>query len=362
MNDLIVICKQIIKIIIAFIYGNYKYIVSSSYSDMLATEKYVFIFFSADYNNLGDIAITVAQEEFIRRVIGNEYNIIKVNESETYDVAKKMRRLPIENVLITMIGGGNNGSLYEFIEAPRRFLLWKFKKYKIVSFPQSITFENNIKSKPYKWAFSYCCNRCKNLILTAREKESYYMYEKIQNSDVILVPDIVFSFNNFSKELKRYNDVTFILRDDKEKNLDKDIQNKIIEVVKNNFQCSYFWDTCDIQYISGESKNIVNDYLNKLSTVSLAITDRLHGMILCYISKTPCIVMGNNNGKILSTYETWLKDQNYIKFYDPSDGLEKLSELIYELKELNKIEYVNLNQNFNTLEIVLREDKGKCKK
>ena len=42
----------------------------------------------------------------------------------------------------------------------------------------------------------------------------------------------------------------------------------------------------------------------------LVITDRLHGMIFCYITKTPCIVMPNNNHKILMTYEKNSKSQD----------------------------------------------------
>ena len=47
-------------------------------------KKYAFVFFAADYNNLGDLAITVSQQKFLMSLIGEEYTVIKINEGDTY--------------------------------------------------------------------------------------------------------------------------------------------------------------------------------------------------------------------------------------------------------------------------------------
>lgn len=57
-------------------------------------------------------------------------------------------------------------------------------------------------------------------------------------------------------------------------------------------------DTCDIEYHDDNTQELLNDYLKKLQSVSLVITDRLHGMILSYITDTPCIVFRIITGKL----------------------------------------------------------------
>lgn len=47
----------------------------------------------------------------------------------------------------------------------------------------------------------------------------------------------------------------------------------------------------------------------------LVITDRLHGMVFCAISGTPCIAFSNYNHKVKGTYD-WIKDLDYIKYVD----------------------------------------------
>ena len=57
--------------------------------------------------------------------------------------------------------------------------------------------------------------------------------------------------------------------------------------------------------------------LNKIWTAfkksKVVVTDRLHGMIFCAITKTPCVAIDNSNHKISGVYDAWLKDIGYIK-------------------------------------------------
>lgn len=63
-----------------------KLVCNNKYDHGLNPEKkYAFIFFAADYNNLGDLAITVAQKKFLMSLIGEEYTVIKINEADTYN-------------------------------------------------------------------------------------------------------------------------------------------------------------------------------------------------------------------------------------------------------------------------------------
>lgn len=349
--------KQWIKIRIKYFIDVIKMYDKSIDIDLKQGQKYVFIFFAADYNNLGDIAITYAQEKFIKENLSKEYKIIKIVESETYQWVKAIRKLQVDDVIITLIGGGNNGSLYEFLEEPRRFILKFLRKYKIVSFPQSVFFEEEYKYKPYKKAFLKLCKKCENLTLVAREMNSYNFYKKnCYQNNCLLVPDIVFSlqteFELFGQSDKE-NKVTYILRDDKEKALDLNGQLQVIDCINKKIKKQQFLDTCSIKY-ENDIYRLIFDYVDKLKTSKLAVTDRLHGMILCYLLKLPCIVINNNNDKIKSTFETWMLHQNYIKMYDVNSGMEELKSIINCLDNITPVQEQDLTKQFSSLKESLK--------
>lgn len=323
-------------------------------------QKYAFIFFAADYNNLGDIAITIAQEKFLNECLNNEYKIIKVNVNDTYRWLHSIKKLPLENVLITLIGGGNSGSLYDFIEIPRRFLIKYLKKFKIVSFPQTVIFEENQRAFAQKKYFKKVVESCNDITLVAREKSSEEAYKKfIQSKRILLTPDIVFSYEKYVKKnnTRINNSVALILRKDKEKSINDDFVKQLKIYIHNRFDVVEYCDTCDIEYHYDNSEKLLQDYLLKLQTMELVITDRLHGMILCYITKTPCIVFTNNNWKIKSTYYTWLLNQDLISLFEfENRGMEELKLLINEKINKKYSNYICLEDKFDSLKKCLGEE------
>ncbi|WP_207739631.1 polysaccharide pyruvyl transferase family protein [Paraclostridium bifermentans] len=80
----------------------------------------------------------------------------------------------------------------------------------------------------------------------------------------------------------------------------------------------------------------INKYI-KFRECELVITDRIHGMIFAAITGTPCIALSNYNYKVKGTYE-WIKDLEYIKF---TDDIERIPELIDDLKKVKNIKYDN---------------------
>lgn len=336
--------KQTLKILYKNYKNYYKARTARNVKLLDPSKKYAFIFFAADYNNLGDIAITLAQRSFLAECVP-DFEIIEVPEGETYRYYKVIKSLPKDKVLITIIGGGNNGTLYEFLEEPRRFLLRHFKKYRIVSFPQTVIFEDTSRGKPYKKEFARLCNRCYDLTLTAREQYSYETYKKITSAKSILTPDIVLSLRQPSSSLVRDNKVAAIFRDDKEKAIGTDLEATVLScAIRLGFEIVSM-DTCAIDITNGREEEF-NAYINKLSSVKLAITDRLHGMILCYITKTPCIVLNINNPKIESTYETWLKDQNFIYLLRGDESTKEIKSIINGLTVLENPLFADLTSSF----------------
>lgn len=342
--------KNYLKIIFAYIKGCY---FSFFYSEHIVLEKgkkYAFVMLAADYNNLGDLAITRAQYEFLRKHLSSEYQVLIIYHKDTYKYYRSIKKQIDKYSIITLIGGGNNGSLYDFIEAPRRFILRKFRKYRIISFPQTVVFNEERKMLPYKKVFVMLCNKCVDLTVVAREKDSYNIYKSLldKSVEVLLSPDIVFSYEIPLKKPVRENFVAFILRNDKEKLLSINTQNEIIDYIKIKFNDYVFIDTCDINAKHGID-TVIEEYLEILQHCKLAVTDRLHGMILCYITRTPCMVFPINNYKIESTFKSWLVGQNFIKFNKKSINNCNLTDLFYELENIDTIKCSNLFNEFNNL-------------
>lgn len=98
--------------------------------------------------------------------------------------------------------------------------------------------------------------------------------------------------------------------------------------------------------ISIELDNIWNNFKSS----KVVITDRLHGMIFCAITKTPCVVLPNSNHKISGTYYNWLSELEFIQFveeFEETTVLNLISNL-YKI-DLDKCKSLNLNSKYAPL-------------
>jgi pyruvyl transferase EpsI len=317
--------------------------------------KKVFVFLAADYGNLGDVAITYAQTNFFKKILPN-YQIVDVPISKTLEGIITVKKYIQKEDIITIVGGGNLGDLYKQIEFYRQLVVENFPKNKIISFPQTIDFS---KSKKGKKALSKAKKRYSkhtNLTFVAREQESFKIMKQVfSNNKVLLTPDIVLSLNKTEPVLKRMG-VVLCLRDDAEKLLTNEEQSLLLILVKQNFDTYYNYDT-HIQRgkLSLKERNSeLNKIWNAFKRAELVITDRLHGMIFCYITNTPCIVFKNNNHKIEGSYQ-WLKQSNFISLINEFSEL-KIEKLFNNHKRLaNDLNYSDLTENYKKLIKKLKE-------
>lgn len=301
-------------------------------------DKKVFILLSADYGNVGDIAITIAQEEILKKLFPDR-KLVEIPMTYAYEHVNEIKHLVNEDDIFTIIGGGNMGNMYLEFEDKRRFVIETFKENKMVSFPQSIDFRDDDEGKEElkKSVDIYAKND--KLTIFAREKKSYDIMKENFKNDVYMIPDIVFHLKGKMKNnsnILREN-ITFCLRNDRERVLDVNL-NKLIGALKNaNFENISMVDThIGEVYIGKEKrKEAFENCLDKFRNSKVIITDRLHGMIFCTITDTPCIALDNSNKKVSSTYNTWLKDEPLIKFLEDYDE-EKIIEYVKELSNIEK--------------------------
>lgn len=330
-----------------------KYYLSSSNHKLFEKKdsKKIIVFLGADYGNLGDVAITESQINFLNKTFP-DCEIKEIPISQTYVYIKTLKKCLTSDDIITLIGGGNISDLYEDIEEQRRFIIKAFKKNRIVSFPQTVYFTPTRKGKNSMKKTLKTYKKHKRLYLFAREEKTFNFFKTYFKSDnIYMAPDIVLSksFPLPDKE-ERENTITLCIRKDKEsalsltqlENICTNLENISITFTDTQIACNR---------MSTESRQQELYKIIKLFTRSkLVITDRLHGMILCAITDTPCLAIDNSNGKVLGVYNKWLKSNSSVRIVSP---YEITKETIEETIKIQKKYRVN-KQQFQAIVDVIR--------
>ena len=109
-----------------------KYYLFSKKDKNLNKEKKCLIFFFADYGNLGDVAISYSQMNFLKSVFPT-CKIYKYSLKDSIYYLKNIKKFLTKDDIITFVGGGNFGDTYLPFENARRFIVKKLKKYRIYS-------------------------------------------------------------------------------------------------------------------------------------------------------------------------------------------------------------------------------------
>lgn len=278
-----------------------------------ANKKHAFIFLAADYGNLGDVAITYAQTKFLKDNLSKDFEVIEIPISQSLEGLHFVKKNIKSGDIVTSVGGGNLGDMYDQIEYIRQLAVRYFPNNKFISFPQTIDFSNTEEGKNALTKAQKVYNAHPELYMVAREKTSYdLMKQHFQKANILLTPDIVISLNK-EKPVRERKGAVICLRADKEKNLTEKQYDFILSQVKNKFDSVVFNDThIDKDHLSiAERETELEKIWNTFKSAELVITDRLHGMIFCYITNTPCLVFQNNNHKVRETYD-WIKENKNI--------------------------------------------------
>lgn len=319
------------------------------YDDVNRNDKKVLIALSPDYANIGDIAIYLAQVKLLNEVYPDR-KIIEIPMFDFYEWIEELKRVLNEDDIITIIGGGNMGSVYKGAEVRRIDLVKCFPNNKIIGFPQSTSYYCKNDGDLYR-LYLKIYDENKNITFFFREKLSYDIIRTKIRNETYLVPDMAMYLMNkidFDKKIER-SKIMLCFRNDIEKVTD----NNIVSFISNLFSDDdvEIMDTYlgDFRVDLSKREEMFNNMINKFRESKIVITDRLHGMILALITKTPCIAFDNATKKISSSYDTWLKDIPYIRIVDNINGLE-IKEMISELTSTDYDNYeINFDSEFDSL-------------
>jgi len=321
-----------------------------------SARKRIFLFQTPSHSNIGDHAIAEAQLEFFA-VHFPDAQIIEINQSVMQDFILHYGILVRPYDLITLHGGGNFGNEYLYEENLRRMVVENFPKNKIVVFPQTIHYSKDESGQNELKKTQAIFNEHSYLTLTAREKVSFeLMKEYFPKNKVILTPDIVLFTSQIKSSARTY--ALEVIRQDQESILSEDDKRNITGILRSNFgkvisSDMHVMGFKSVKTIEERQKILENKY-SQFRSANIAITDRLHGMVLAVITGTPCIVFSNYNQKVLGTYE-WIKDLEYIRYVK---NIEEAKVAFAELKNLSDFKVydnVRLREEYKPLIEALNE-------
>ena len=302
------------------------------------------IFNAPNHGNIGDHAILLGEEEFLK---SKGYKVFPIVSDEIDIFIEKFSSTISMKDFVIITGGGNLGTLWEHEQINVNKVLEKYKNNKIIIFPQTVYYSSDIHGLYRLELDKRIYKECKNLKFACRDSKSFEFVKNILELNAIQTSDIA-SYLNYSEinnsNTKKRNNILICLRNDKEKvSSNSDIQ-KIIQYSKDNFpnEKIYYVDTVfKGRFSLKKGKKYLNKFLKRVHKSKLFITDRLHGMIFAVITGTPCIAMNNSSGKVKGVYK-WISEHNkFVRFIENYDDFEKqIKELdlsknyVYDNKEL----------------------------
>lgn len=296
-------------------------------------ENKVVVIGTPKHGNIGDHAILVSEEILLKENF-SEYKIITLESSFFMKKLNMLKKIVDDNTLLLMQGGGYIGSLWVNEEEMFRKAITEFPNNKIIVFPQTIYFSDDEEGTKIYNESKKIYEENKNLTICCREEYSYkYMKENFPKVKTILTPDIVL-YNDFKEFGYERKDALFCLREDKEK-----VNNSFVEIeeeLKKHRLDIHYTDTVIKKNVYNQKYKAFNNKLKEFSKYKIVVTDRLHGMIFAYITKTPCIVFENTSYKIKGVYK-WIKHCGFIKMYNEG----KINELVKEVLNYKILEQKN---------------------
>lgn len=274
---------------------------------------------AADYGNLGDVAITEAQVRFLSMYFPGK-EIVEWPISRTLPNLRAYGRALGAADVITLVGGGNTGDRYDDIEFLRELTVRRFDGIRIVGFPQSVDFSRT-KYGRFAWSLARKVYRSSaRLVLVARDERSGARMSKLVGREVNVAPDVVLMLEPSVPSVER-SGILVALRSDGESVFSVPDRAELLERLRT---MSYV-RTTDTHigprkvYIQDRA-GVLNEVWLQFARAEVVVTDRLHGMIFCAITSTPCVVLDNADGKISEFYATWLSRFDSIRLvaHDPA--------------------------------------------
>lgn len=302
----------------------------------------VFLVMTPEHQNLGDHAIAFAETQMLDRMGISYFEIThrQLDRLFRLKLLKIMNRIPI-----LFSGGGNLGMLWPGLEQIIQSTIIANPGSTILVLPNTIYYADTLRDQIEMEKSVKVYNSHPELYLYAREKASY---EKMLTlyKNVSIVPDMVFSLKGLDWEESRKGCILCLRQDcertrsDKDEKLIRNVAGELFgEEITNLDMC------IGHAVLPAERKLALEEQFAQFRSAELVITDRLHGMIFCAITGTPCIVIDSKSPKVRGCYE-WIRGLGYIRF---ADSPSQIPEMYRTMPEHRKYSCVHMDKYFEQL-------------
>lgn len=286
-----------------------------------ADQRHMFVFLAADYGNLGDLAITHAQLAFLAREFP-DFIIEEVPISRTLGAVKRLRHTIKDGDVLTLVGGGNTGDMYDDIQYLRELVVAAFPRNQIISFPQTLEFSESFYGRLAAWHAQRIYNGHRRFVVAARDSVSFRralaMFPRCR---VVLAPDVVLTLD--ARTGGHREGVAVALREDLERGLDDSARMRIEKAVRNFGNVRRMDTHLGDRRFSREQANAeLKSFWERFGSSELVVTDRLHGMIFAVITGTPCLAFDSGTHKVANFYRDWLEDVPGVLLLTSPDEVE----------------------------------------
>lgn len=326
----------------------------SDYEKLFRTDRPpAFILFnSPDYGNLGDHAIAYAEKKLFQKLFP-DIEFIEISCEQYIRENLLIRNVIQEKDILLLNGGGYLGSLWLWLEDIAKNIVTQYKKNKIMIFPQTLYFEDSNLGAAEKKSLSEAFNSHCDLTVMLRDPVSYQLAEKIFDRKIkkLLIPDIALTL--VYKRIHRIPKSLFCIRDDREsRGINPYDVKKILD--RKGLNPEWMNTVLEENIYLDNRVEYLESLLSKISSNKVVVTDRLHAVIFCAITNTPCVALDNVSGKISETYY-WLKNNTHIVFCEHLEMLEAcLEKALHDKNTVTSIK--DAEEKFKKLEAYLKEN------
>lgn len=308
-----------------------------------ANPKVVYLVLTPEHTNLGDHAIASETATALRQ---HGIDCIEITDNQLHTMQHQKLLGVMNKTTILINGGGNMGTLWFDVEQLMRDIIKANPKSPIFILPNTIFYEDSAYGKEEFENSKKVYNSHKRLTLYAREESSLAVMKNAYNN-VKLVPDMVLRRNECVDGTPR-SGCLICLRNDLEKTVSLEESAVIAQQLRQLFGDRVaVTDTHAKQNVPIEQREAaLKEKFDEFRGAELVVTDRLHGMIFCAITGTPCIVINSKSPKVKGCYE-WIKHLDYIRFVDD------VTQIVSEYQKIpagpHYYDHTHLKNYFDTL-------------
>lgn len=261
------------------------------------------------HGNLGDQAIVVSEQEFLKKCGIDKRQIIEVDNELVLARMANIQKTVNNNDLLILDGGGNIGTLWPNEDNKIISIINSFKNNRIIVFPQTCFYESGCHYRILRTKRALTSHEDLHIFL--RDEKSFSLFVKLYPGvNCSLTPDIVLSLKpNISQKKKKR--ILICKRADKESSLDSDPSLQL-KTEFAGFSVLTFSTVLNKRVTALSRKRHLRYLFRKISTAELVITDRLHALLFSFICSTKCICFDNKSNKVFGALH-WVGSESVYK-------------------------------------------------